>query len=137
MKNQSNGIAKFILHFTGALLVFFLIVGILMYLTKYSIPKENAQIVNTLIGMIAASTAMIIATITGRNPDDLEDAKKKINSLEGRVEMLVSQKDSLENMRIKTQEDTIDRLLVLAAVDYDKKNRKCICGENDCKCKIN
>ena len=132
MKNQTNGIAKFILHFTGALLVFFLIVGILMYLTKFSIPNENAQIVNTLIGMIAASTAMVIATITGRNPDDLEDAKKKINSLEGRVEMLVSQKDSLEGMLIKTQEDTIERLLLLAAVDHD---RKCVCGENNCKCK--
>lgn len=131
MKNQTNSIAKFILHFTGALLVFFLIVGILMYLTKFSIPNENAQIVNTLIGMIAASTAMVIATITGRNPDDLEDAKKKINSLEGRVEMLVSQKDSLEGMLIKTQEDTIERLLLLTAVDHDKK---CGCGENKCKC---
>ena len=87
---------------------------------------------NTLIGMIAASTAMIIATISGRNPDDLEDAKKKINSLESRVEMLVSQKDSLEGMLIKTQEDTIERLLLLAAVDHDKK---CVCGENNCKCK--
>jgi hypothetical protein len=132
MKNQTNGIAKFILLFTGALLVFFLIVGILMYLTKFSIPDKNAQIVNTLIGMIAASTAMVIATITGRNPDDLEDAKKKINSLEGRVEMLVSQKDSLEGMLIKTQEDTIERLLLLAAVDHDKRYK---CEQQDCKCK--
>ena len=44
---------------------------------------------------------MIISTITGRNPDELESAKKKISTLEARVDMLVSQKDSLENTLIK------------------------------------
>ena len=132
MKLPTNGVAKDIRHFSGALLVFFLIVGILIYLSKFSIPDKNAQIVNTLIGMIAASVAMIIATITGRNPDDLEDAKKKIQGLENRVEMLVSQKDSLEGMLIKSQTETIERLTLLAAVDYDKKNR---CNNKDCKCK--
>ena len=132
MKIPTNGVAKDIRHFSGALLVFFLIVGILIYLSKFSIPDKNAQIVNTLIGMIAASVAMVIATITGRNPDDLEDAKKKIQGLENRVEMLVSQKDSLEGMLIKSQTETIERLTLLAAVDYDKKNR---CDNKDCKCK--
>ena len=132
MKLPTNGVAKDIRHFSGALLVFFLIVGILIYLSKFSIPDKNAQIVNTLIGMIAASVAMVIATITGRNPDDLEEAKKKIQGLENRVEMLVSQKDSLEGMLIKSQSETIERLTLLAAVDYDKKNR---CDNKDCKCK--
>tara|TARA_R100000231_G_scaffold116058_1_gene86473 strand:- start:548 stop:946 length:399 start_codon:yes stop_codon:yes gene_type:complete len=132
MKLPTNGVAKDIRHFSGALLVFFLIVGILIYLSKFSIPDKNAQIVNTLIGMIAASVAMVIATITGRNPDDLEEAKKKIQGLENRVEMLVSQKDSLEGMLIKSQTETIERLTLLAAVDYDKKNR---CNNKDCKCK--
>ena len=132
MKLPTNGVAKDIRHFSGALLVFFLIVGILIYLSKFSIPDKNAQIVNTLIGMIAASVAMVIATITGRNPDDLEEAKKKIQGLENRVEMLVSQKDSLEGMLIKSQTETIERLTLLAAVDYDKKKR---CNIKDCKCK--
>ena len=132
MKLPTNGVAKDIRHFSGALLVFFLIVGILIYLSKFSIPDKNAQIVNTLIGIIAASVAMVIATNTGRNPDDLEEAKKKIQGLENRVEMLVSQKDSLEGMLIKSQTETIERLTLLAAVDYDKKNR---CNNKDCKCK--
>ena len=102
-----NGPFRFLLHFSGALLVFFLIVGILVYLTEYTIPEENASIVNTLIGMIAASVAMIISTITGRNPDELESAKKKISSLEMKVDMLVSQKDSLENLVIEMQKDSI------------------------------
>jgi len=134
MKIPSNGVAKDIRHYIGALIVFFLVVIILFYLTKYSIPNENAQIVNTLIGMIAASIAMVISSITGRNPDDLEAAKKKISNLEMKIEMLVSAKDMLEGMLIKLQDDTIDRLLLNKTLDFDSKNKKCICGKNSCKC---
>ena len=134
MKIPSNGVAKDIRHYIGALIVFFLVVIILFYLTKYSIPNENAQIVNTLIGMIAASIAMVISSITGRNPDDLEAAKKKISNLEMKIEMLVSAKDMLEGMLIKLQDDTIDRLLLNKTFDFDAKNKKCICGKNSCKC---
>ena len=121
-----NGTFRFLLHFSGALLVFILIVGILVYLTEYTIPEENASIVNTLIGMIAASVAMIISTITGRNPDELESAKKKISNLEARVDMLVSQKDSLEHMIIKMQEDSIDKLSLMSSfyIDDLRKNVK-------------
>ena len=121
-----NGTFRFLLHFSGALLVFFLIVGILVYLTEYTIPEENASIVNTLIGMIAASVAMIISTITGRNHYELESAKKKISNLEARVDMLVSQKDSLEHMIIKMQEDSIDKLSLMSSfyIDDLRKNVK-------------
>lgn len=117
----TNGVAKDIRHFAGSLLVFFLVVLILLYLSKYQIPQENAQIVNTLIGMIAASIAMVIASITGRNPDDLDAAKKKISNLEMKIEMLVQAKDTLEEMLIKVQDDTIDRLLLNKAMKYDNK----------------
>ena len=113
----TNGTFRFLLHFSGALLVFFLIVGILVYLTEYTIPEENASIVNTLIGMIAASVAMIISTITGRNPDELESAK--ISSLEMKVNMLVSQKDSLENLVIEMQKDSIEKLSLMSTVWID------------------
>jgi len=126
MNLPKNGTFRFLLHFSGALLVFFLIVGILVYLTEYTIPEENASIVNTLIGMIAASVAMIISTITGRNPDELESAKKKISTLEARVDMLVSQKDSLEHMIIKMQEDSIEKLSLMSTfyIDDLRKNVK-------------
>ena len=119
-----NGTFRFLLHFSGALLVFFLIVGILVYLTEYTIPEENASIVNTLIGMIAASVAMIISTITGRNPDELESAKKKISSLEMKVDMLVSQKDSLENLVIEMQKDSIEKLSLMSTVWIDDLRKK-------------
>ena len=129
----SNGVAKDIRHYIGALVVFFLVVIILFYLTKYKIPNENAQIVNTIIGMIVASLAMVISSITGRNPDDLEAAKKKISNLEMKIEMLVASKDMLEGMVIKLQDDTIDRLLLNNTLNYDDcKSGKCGC-KNKCK----
>ena len=129
----SNGVAKDIRHYIGALVVFFLVVIILFYLTKYKIPNENAQIVNTIIGMIVASLAMVISSITGRNPDDLEAAKKKISNLEMKIEMLVAAKDMLEGMVIKLQDDTIDRLVLNNTLNYDDcKSGKCGC-KNKCK----
>tara|TARA_R100001129_G_scaffold185142_2_gene172173 strand:+ start:954 stop:1364 length:411 start_codon:yes stop_codon:yes gene_type:complete len=133
MKIPSNGVAKDIRHYIGALIVFFLVVIILFYLTKYKIPNENAQIVNTIIGMIVASLAMVISSITGRNPDDLEAAKKKISNLEMKIEMLVASKDMLESMVIKLQDDTIDRLMLNHTLNYDDcKTGKCSCN-NKCK----
>ena len=133
MKLPSNGVAKDIRHYIGALIVFFLVVVILFYLTKYKIPNENAQIVNTIIGMIVASLAMVISSITGRNPDDLEAAKKKISNLEMKIEMLVASKDMLESMVIKLQDDTIDRLMLNHTLNYDDcKTGKCGC-KNKCK----
>ena len=132
MKMPSNGVAKEVRGYIGALIVFFLVVIILFYLTKYSIPNENAQIVNTIIGMIVASLAMVISSITGRNPDDLEAAKKKISNLEMKIEMLVAAKDMLEGMVIKLQDDTIDRLLLNNTLNYDDcKSGKCGC-KNEC-----
>ena len=127
MKMPTNGVAKDIRHFAGSLLVFFLVIVILFYLTKYQIPTENAQIVNTLIGMIAASIAMVISSITGRNPDDLEAAKKEIGALKMKVDTLVDQKDQLEGMLIKVQDDMIDRLLLVKALKSDEL-KKCKCN---------
>ena len=133
MKMPTNGVAKDIRHYVGALIVFFLVIVILFYLTRYQIPRENSQIVNTLIGMIAASIAMVISSITGRNPDDLEAAKKEIGALKMKVDTLVDQKDQLENMLIKVQDDMIDRLMLAKAMQYDDcKTGKCGC-KNKCK----
>ncbi len=43
--------------------------------------------------------------------------------------MLVQSKDMLENMLIKVQDDTIDRLLIGKSIDYDTCE-KCNCKKN-------
>jgi len=90
-----------------------------VYLSNYSVPNENRDILTTLIGMIAANIAMLISTVAGRNPDDLEDAKKTIKSLQTKVDLLVSQKDSLENLVIEMQKDSIEKLSLMSTVWLD------------------
>ena len=62
-----------------------------------------------------------------------EEAKKNISSLQMKIDMLVTKKDSLEQMVIKLQDDMIDRLLLNKTLEMDFK--KCVCGENNCSCK--
>ena len=70
---------------------------------------------------------MLISTVAGRNPDDLQDAKKQIKSLQTKVDLLVSQKDSYENLIIEMQKDSIDKLSLMSTVwldDLRVKNEK-------------
>tara|TARA_B100001989_G_scaffold216200_1_gene166922 strand:+ start:960 stop:1370 length:411 start_codon:yes stop_codon:yes gene_type:complete len=128
MKLPSNGSARDIRHFAGSLTVFFLVVVILYYLSKYTIPKENAQIVNTLIGMIAASLAMVIASISGQKPDTERNLKEQLEKKEQQIDFLVREKDRLESMIIDLQkqilinyDNTLDRILISKSIDYDMK----------------
>ena len=111
-----NGAARDIRHFSGSLIVFFLVVLILYYLAKYTIPEQNAQIINTLIGMIAASIAMVIQSITGQKKDM-------------QIDFLIREKDRLEGMIIDLQkqilenyDNTLDRVLLSESLKYDIKN---------------
>ena len=114
--------AKEILHFSGSLLVFSLIILIMYYFTQYQIPEDNRDPILTLVGMIAASLSMIIGSITGSKPSELSEAKKQISSLQMKIDMLVESKDALENLVIKVQEDIITNLV--------EKQKPCDCDEN-------
>lgn len=129
MKLPRNGVAKDIRHYVGSLIVFFLVVVILYYLTKYTIPKENSQIVNTLIGMIAASIAMVISSITGSKPDDVQSLKNQLEKKEYQIDLLIKEKDRLESMIIQlqkqmldNQDNIMDKVILKAAIDFDSKN---------------
>ena len=129
MHIPKNGVAREIRHFSGSLVVFFLVVAILFYLTKYTIPQQNSQIVNTLIGMIAASLAMIIQSISGQKPDELNMLKSTLEKKENQIDLLVKEKDRLEGMIIDLQkqilenyDSTLDRVLLSKTLDYDLKN---------------
>lgn len=129
MQIPKNGVAREIRHFSGSLIVFFLVVAILFYLTKYTIPQQNSQIVNTLIGMIAASVAMVISSITGQKPDELNMLKSTLEKKENQIDFLVKEKDRLEGMIIDLQkqilenyDSTLDRVLLSKTIDYDLKN---------------
>ncbi len=136
--NIRNGVAKELRHYIGAIGIFIFVIGILVFLSYNEIPNMNKDVVVSIIGMIVGSLSVVIMTVIGRNPDEVNELKKTNEGLSSKVEHLVTQKDELEKMLIKIQTNMIDQLTLLGANAFDtiySKNKKCTCGENNCKCK--
>ena len=132
-----NGVAKEIRHYVGAIGIFLFVVGILVFLSYNEIPNMNKDVVVSIIGMIVGSLSVVIMTVIGRNPDEVNELKKSNESLSTKVEHLVNQKDELEKMLIKIQTNMIDQLTLLGANAFDtmySKKKSCTCGKNNCKC---
>jgi len=135
----ANGVAKELRHYIGAIGIFLLVIGILMFLSFNEIPDMNKDVVVSIIGMIVGSLSVVIMTVIGRNPDEVNELKKQNEGLTSKVDHLVTQKDELEKMLITIQTNIIDQLTLLGANAFDtiygKKDKSCTCGEENCKCK--
>ena len=133
-----NGVEKELRHYIGAIGIFIFVIGILMFLSFNEIPNMNKDVVVSIIGMIVGSLSVVIMTVIGRNPDEVNELKKQNEGLSSKVDHLVQQKDELERMLITIQTNIIDQLTLLGANAFDtiysKKEKKCTCGENNCKC---
>ena len=101
---------KFIYHYIGSAVLFMTVIFLLMYLGNVKIPPENKDIFVAITGSLSASLAMVISVLIGKSPEEVEELKKKNESLKMTVEQLVKQKDSLEALVISTQKDLVDNL---------------------------
>jgi low affinity Fe/Cu permease len=151
MKLPKNGIAREIRHYIGSLFVFLLIIGIVVWLVKFPVLETNKEVVMMLIGTISASIGIVISTITGAKPDDVNSLKGDIEKKQLQIDYLTKAKDDLESMVInlqkemlKNQDDVMDKIILKAALDYDDRagayrqlvsQKKCVCGEDSCSCK--
>jgi len=131
MNLPKNGVAKDIRHYSGALLIFFFIVALVVVLIQYPVLDSNKEVVMMLIGTLSASLAMVISTITGSKPDDVNALKSKLDSKEQTIDSLIKSKDEYEAMIIKLQKDIIknqddmfDKFILKSAMDFDDKNKK-------------
>ena len=129
MTLPKNGVAREIRHYSGALIIFFFIIGIIVTLIQYPVLDSNKEIVMTLIGMLAASLAMVISTITGSKPDDVNELKAQIQKRDDQIDLLVKQKDEYEKMIItlqktiiENQDAVMDKIILKAGIDYDNKH---------------
>jgi hypothetical protein len=132
----TNGVAKEIRHYVGAIGIFMLVVGILIFLSYNEIPSVNKDVIVSIIGMIVGSLSVVIMTVIGRNPDEVNELKKSNEGLKSKVDHLVTQKDELEGMLITVQNNIIDQLTLLGANAFDtvySKDKKCTCGQDKCK----
>ena len=73
----TNGVAKELRNYVGAIGIFLLVIGILVFLSYNEIPNMNKDVVVSIIGMIVGSLSVVIMTVIGRNPDEVNELKKQ------------------------------------------------------------
>ena len=114
-----NGRSKDIRHYVGAVGVFLLVIGLLLFLSVHQIPKDNKDIFVSIVGMIVGSLSVVIYAVIGKNPDEVAQLQKKNESLQSLCDQMEKRNDQLEAMIIKIQEDIIDKLTLLGASAFD------------------
>ncbi len=147
MKLPRNGVAKEIRHYIGSLFIFLFIIGIIVVLIQFPVLDTNKEVVMMLIGTISASIGLVISTITGSKPDDVNSLKSEIEKKQLKIDMLTQGKDDLEDMVInlqkemlENQDDIMDKIVLKAALDFDDRNKAltmmqvCSCGKDKCDC---
>jgi len=129
MKLPTNGVAKEIRHYSGALLIFLFIVALVVVFIQYPVLDSNKEVVMMLVGTLSASLGLVVSTITGSKPDDINALKSKLDSKEQTIESLTKSKDEYESMIIKLQKDMLknqddmfDKFILKQAMDFDDKN---------------
>jgi phosphoribosylanthranilate isomerase len=130
MNLPKNGVAKEIRHYIGALLIFFFIVALVIGFIQFPVLDSNKEVVMMLVGTLSASLAMVVSTITGSKPDDIEAMKNKVEKLELTIEQLHKNKDeyekmiiNLQNQMVENYDNILDRVILKSAMDFDDKKR--------------
>lgn len=98
--------------YVGAGIIFFLVMGLLLFLAFYEIPDTNNDIFKVIVGMLVGSLTVVIYTFIGKSPEEVSELKAKSQSLETKVKQLVEEKDNIENMLRSLQTDVINKLSV-------------------------
>ena len=126
---KSNGTAKDIRHYIGSLFIFLVIMGIIIALIQFPVLETNKEVVMMMIGTISASIGIVVSTITGSKPDDVQSLKQSLEKKDNQIEMLVAAKDNLEAMVIdlqkqmlENQDNMMDKIILKAALDYDDRD---------------
>jgi len=131
MKLPKNGVAKEIRSYSGALLIFLFIVALVIVFIQYPVLESNKEVVMMLVGTLSASLAMVISTITGSKPDDINELKATIEKRDNQINILVESKDRLEEMVInlqkemlQNQDNMMDKIILKAAMDFDDNKQQ-------------
>ena len=128
MSLPKNGVAKEIRHYVGSLFIFLFVIGIIVALIQFPVLDTNKEVVMMLIGTISASIGIVVSTITGSKPDDVQALKQSLEKKEHQIELLVKAKDQLEEMVINlqkqmldNQDNVMDKIILKAALEHDDR----------------
>jgi len=81
--------------------------------------------------MMVGSLSVVMYTIIGKNPEELESLRNKNESLQASMDMMEIRNDQLESMIIQIQQNIIKNLTPLDDINLDS----CNCGKDECDCK--
>ena len=126
MALPKNGVAREIRHYVGSLFIFLFVIGIIVALIQFPVLETNKEVVMMLIGTISASIGIVVSTITGAKPDDINALKADLEKKQLQIDWLTKSKDDLEGMVIdlqktmlENQDAVMDKIILKAALDYD------------------
>ena len=102
--------------------------SIIFIMMKYPVLESNKEVVMMLIGTISASIGLVVSTITGSKPDDVNALKTEVEKKSNQIEQLVAAKDNLEHMIIDLQKQILDnqdavmdKIILKAALEFDDR----------------
>ena len=100
-------------YYAGAIGIFALVIGLLLFLSFYQIPSDNKDVFISITGMIVGSLSVVIYTIIGKNPDEVNELKSKVESLQSLTDQMEERNDQLEAMIIEIQGRIIDKITII------------------------
>ena len=109
--------------YIGAGIIFFLVIGLLLFLSFYEVPQSNNDIFKVIVGMLVGSLSAVIYTFIGKNPEEVSNLKAKNESLEKQVAQIIDEKDKIEKVLRDLQTEVIDKLSI-SGVNFEFKNIK-------------
>ncbi len=104
---------KEIRHYLGAAGIFILIVALLLFLSFVEIPPVNKDLFVAIVGTLVSSLGMVVYTIIGQQPDEVNKLQKQNQSLSSVNDQMEVRNDQLEQMIIEMQKDMIEKLTEL------------------------
>ena len=79
---------------------------------RFPVLETNKEVVMMLIGTLAASIGLVVSTITGAKPDDVNSLKNDIEKKQLQIDSLTKGKDDLEQMVINLQIIHLDKFSI-------------------------
>ena len=102
--------------YAGALGIFMLIVLLLLFLSFIEIPPVNKDLFVAIVGTLVSSLGMVVYTIIGQQPDEVNKLQKKNESLSSINNQMETRNDQLEQMIIDMQKEMIEKLTELKSI---------------------
>jgi predicted urease superfamily metal-dependent hydrolase len=106
MANQNKDVR----HYAGAAGIFLLIIMLLIFLSYVEVPPVNKDLFVARVGTLVSSLGVVVYTIIGQQPDEVNKLQKKNESLSSVNNQMEVRNDQLEQMIIEMQKEMIEKL---------------------------